>query len=165
MNREYFSTLYDYNYWANERILRAAEKLSDEQFVTPRGHSHGGLRGTLVHTLFAEWIWLSRWNGVSPTKGQPEGDFPNLAALRARWREEETKMRAFLRALGDSDFTRVIEYKNMRGMPFARPLWQMLAHVVNHGTQHRAEAAAILTDLGRSPGDIDFTIFLDERKA
>jgi uncharacterized damage-inducible protein DinB len=93
-----------------------------------------------------------------------EGEFPNLAALRARWHEEETKMRSFLGHLADADFIRVIEYKNTIGTSFARPLWQMLAHLVNHGTQHRAEAATILTDLGHSPGGIDFTKFLDERK-
>lgn len=164
MNREYFTTLYDYNYWANERILGSAESLSDAQFLAKTSDSHGGLRGTLVHTFSAESVWLARWNGISPTSLASEDDFPNLAALRARWRDEEARMRAFLARLTDADFSRVLEYKNTRGAPFARPLWQMLAHLVNHGTQHRAEAAAILTDLGHSPGDMDFTKFLDERK-
>lgn len=164
MNHEYFNTLNDYNYWANERILGAAESLSDGQFVAKTSDSHGSLRGTLVHTLSAESVWLMRWNGISPTSLASEDEFPNLAALRSRWGEEEAKMRAFLARITDGDFTRVIEYKNTRGKPFARPLWQMLAHLVNHGTQHRAEAAAILTDLGHSPGDIDFVRFLDERK-
>lgn len=44
-----------------------------------------------------------------------------------------------------------------------RLLWHCLLHVVNHGTQHRSEAAAILTGYGRSPGDLDFTAFLNEQ--
>ena len=41
--------------------------------------------------------------------------------------------------------------------------WQMLAHVVNHGTQHRSESAALLTQAGRSPGDLDMIVWLEER--
>ncbi len=164
MTPEYFKTLYDYNYWANELILRTAEQVSAEQFTARTSHSMGSLRGTLVHTLMAEWIWLARWQGVSPTERLREEDFPTLAAIRARWREEEEKMRAFLSALSESALTRVVRYTNTRGAAFERPLWEMLVHVVNHGTQHRAETAAILTALEHSPGDFDFIYFADARR-
>ncbi|MGZ9221207.1 MAG: DinB family protein [Anaerolineales bacterium] len=41
-------------------------------------------------------------------------------------------------------------------------LWHAMAHLVNHGTQHRSEAAAMLTDFGHSPGDVDMLYFLNE---
>jgi uncharacterized damage-inducible protein DinB len=41
------------------------------------------------------------------------------------------------------------------------PVWQMLVHVVNHGTQHRAEAAALLTAEGRSPGEFDLVNYAE----
>ena len=161
---EYFLTLYDYDYWANERILRAADKVSDAQFVAPAAFSWGGLRGTLVHTLGAEWIWRSRWQGVSPTASLRVDDYPTVAALRARWREEETKMREFIATLTEADLARVVNYSRISSGASAEPLWQLMAHVVNHGTQHRAEAAAILTGLGHSPGDIDLVVFARERQ-
>jgi uncharacterized damage-inducible protein DinB len=165
MTPEYFKTLYGYNSWANELILRTAEQVSAEQFTARTLYSMGNLRGTLVHILSAEWIWLSRWNGVSPQAMLREEELPTLAALRARWRDEEAKLRAFVAKLTDADLRRVVAYKNTRGEPLAFPLWQLMAHVVNHGTQHRAEAAAMLTDLGHSPGNIDLVIYLAEQES
>jgi uncharacterized damage-inducible protein DinB len=49
--------LYDYNYWANHRLLARAEQVSAEQFVAASSHSYGSLQGTLVHALDAEWNW------------------------------------------------------------------------------------------------------------
>jgi uncharacterized damage-inducible protein DinB len=40
------------------------------------------------------------------------------------------------------------------------PLWQLMAHIANHGTQHRSEAAEMLTQMGRSPGDLDLMQYL-----
>lgn len=157
-------TLYDYNYWANARILRATERVSAAQFVAPTTHTYGSLRGTLVHILSAEWIWRSRWQGVSPTAMLREADFPTLDVIRTRWHAEEQPMRAFLANLHDGDLDQVLDYQSTRGKPQADLLWQTMVHLVLHGMQHRSEAAAMLTDYGQSPGDIDFIVFLREQQ-
>lgn len=156
-------TLFDYNYWANTRILHAAEQISAEQFNAPTSYSYGSLRGTLVHTLSAEWIWRSRWQGVSPTAMLDPADFPTLAALRERWDVEEQQMRTFLATLHDADLSQIVAYATTSGKPMAQPLWQLLMHVLLHGMQHHSEMAAMLTDYGHSPGDIDFIVFLREQ--
>ena len=69
----------------------------------------------------------------------------------------------FLETIQDSDLDREQFYRTLGGSEDTRPLWQLMLHVVNHGTQHRAEAAAMLTEYGHSPGDIDFTIYLRHR--
>jgi uncharacterized damage-inducible protein DinB len=53
---DYFKTLYDYNYWANAKILEATEQVSEAQFIEETEDGHGSLRATLVHMLSAEWI-------------------------------------------------------------------------------------------------------------
>jgi len=155
--------LYDYNYWANQRILQAAERVSPEQFVAPTSHTYGSLRGTLMHILSAEWIWRSRWQGDSPTAMLDPADFPTPAAIRARWDSEEQQMRAFLAALRDENLAGTVQYATTRGRPSSQILWQLMLHVVLHGMQHRSEAAAMLTDYGQSPGDIDLIVFLREQ--
>ena len=161
---ELLHTLFDYNSWATERILSAADKVSDGQFLAPASSSWGGLRGTLVHLMSAEWVWRSRWQGASPTAHLRAEDFPSVPALRVRWREEETAMREFVAKLTEPDLARTIKYTQMRGGVGAEPLWQLMIHVVNHGTQHRSEVAALLTEYGQSPGDLDFIVFVRERQ-
>jgi len=162
MTPDYFKTVYDYNYWGRDKILREVEKVSDADFVKTMSQGLGSLRGVLVHLIAAEWVWRSRWEGISPTAMLDAKELPTLGAIRLRWRDEEKKMRARLAELTDAELQRVIQYKNTRGEELARPLWQVLAQVANHGTQHRAEAAAMLTDLGFSPGNLDLTIYFDE---
>jgi uncharacterized damage-inducible protein DinB len=53
---EYFKTLYDYNYWANAKILEVAEQVDETQFIKETKDGYGSLRGTLVHILSTEWI-------------------------------------------------------------------------------------------------------------
>ena len=123
---------------------------------------HGGLQGTLVHALSAEWIWRTRWEGNSPTSLLKKEEFPTFEALRVRWSEEEKKLMAFVDTVNEERLNSTFDYTNMSGKPFTKVLWQVMAHVVNHGTQHRSEAAAMLTDLGHSPGDLDLISYLIE---
>lgn len=160
MNKQDILVLYQYNQWANARILDAAANVTTEQFLAPASFPHGGLRGTLVHALSAEWIWRSRWEGTSPTSVLKPDEFLTLETLRTRWAAEEKRLMNFVESITDERLNRSFDYRNTSGQPFTRILWQAMAHVVNHGTQHRTEAAAILTDLGHSPGDIDLIFFV-----
>jgi uncharacterized damage-inducible protein DinB len=161
MNKQDILILYKYNQWANAKILNAAANVTQEQYLAPASFPHGSLRGTLVHALFAEWIWRNRWEGTSPTHRLKPEDFPTIESLQARWLEEERQLMAFAEGLTDEKLNNTFTYKNTSGKPFTKILWQAMAHLVNHGTQHRTEAAAILTDFGHSPGDIDLIYFLE----
>jgi uncharacterized damage-inducible protein DinB len=98
------------------------------------------------------------------TFDMPEDAFPTLAILEQHWHEEERAMREYLALLTDEDLTGYVRYTTPEGNKRERVLWHCLLHVVNHGTQHRSEAAAIVTGYGFSPGEIDFTVFLNERR-
>lgn len=164
MNKQDIVILYQYNQWTNAKILDAASNVTQEEYLAPASFPHGGLQGTLVHTLFAEWIWRNRWEGISPTNRLKPEEFPNFESLRTRWAEEEKALMSFVDSLTDERLESKFSYRATDGTPHERVLWQAMAHVVNHGTQHRTEAAAILTDLGHSPGDIDMIYFLMEKQ-
>ena len=164
MDKNILIALYDYTYWASGRTLDAARRAGDKAFVTPRPELYyGSLRGTLVHILSAEWIWRTRCQeGLSPTTLLDSQAFPTVDDLAARWKQEEIAMRAYLASLSEADLQRTIYYKSTKGQPFQNTLWHLLFHVVNHGTQHRSEAAMTLTDLGQSPGDLDMIVYFRE---
>lgn len=161
MNRDDIRTLYDYNYWANARVLTAATGLPVEQLTAPARLSHRTLLGTLAHTLGTEIVWRLRCHeGVSPSALPTEREFPSLDAIRARWTDEEGKMRGYLASLSDHALNATVQYKTTKGVPSENVLWHLLLHVVNHGTQFRAEAAVALTEHGQSPGNLDMLVFL-----
>lgn len=164
MNVNNVLTLLDYNYWATERVLTAAAHLSDAQFVASTGFSLGSLRDILVHMLSAEWIWRMRCQeGISPIALLAREDYATLDSVRNRWQAEERAMRDYLRQLSDGDLDQTVSYRRTGGVPMEDTLWHLLLHLINHSTQHRSEAAVLLTECGHSPGDLDLIAFFRKR--
>jgi uncharacterized damage-inducible protein DinB len=160
---EAIHSLYAYNTWANARLLDAAACFDPVQWVTPDEGGYGSVRDTLVHIAAAEWLYLERWRGRSPTVLWDAAAFPDAAALRTRWAMVEAEMQAFVADLTEGDLGRIVSYVNLQGETWAYPLWQQLLHQANHATQHRSEVAVQLTRFHQSPGWLDFLVFLDEQ--
>lgn len=156
------TVLFEYNYWANRRIVGAAEQATLEQRAQHTSLPFGSLHGTLIHLLDAERSWRELLQNNRMTFEWTEADFPTLESLQARWAVEEAAMRAYIKGLTDEQLVGIIQYTTPEGAERRRILWHCLYHVVNHATQHRSEAGAMLTDFGHSPGDLDFTLFLNE---
>jgi uncharacterized damage-inducible protein DinB len=167
---DHFRMLFEYNRWANAVVLEKAGELSDEEyFAAALGLSFGNLHATLVHILVAEIVWLARWRGGLPPEELKDArraseiaaaQVPTYAALRELWRAEEEKQTSFFASLADEDLERPVAYRTQYGEPNQQPLHQLLAHVFHHGAQFRAEAAVRLSQLGRSPGDLDLIVYL-----
>ena len=162
MNIQGICTLFDYNYWANHRILTASAEVSHSQFDAPAGFPHGGLHSTLLHIMNTEWTWrMFLQHGDEDAPDFETADFPTLEALQERWANEEQAMRFYLMSLRDEDLV-THRYYTVQDELCDRLVWHCLFHVVNHGTQHRGEAAALLTEYGHSPGDLDFVLFIHQ---
>ena len=164
MNTAYFRLLFAYNAVVNAQVLRAASNVGDVQLrATLPGLSQGSIFGALVHVLGTEEVWLSRWLGTSPTSMLAPEDVQSFEVLGERWGEHAARLDAFVAELTDEVCAAEVRYTNTTGHAFANPLWEMMAHVVNHGTQFRGEAAVGLTALGHSPGNLDLMAFLRAR--
>src|SRR6266850_2168202 len=115
MNTGDIRLLLSYNTWANRRILAAAQLLTPEGLQRDLGTSYGSVQGTLVHLLWAEWIWLERWLGRSPKQVFGTGDFPDLAAIEERLATIQRGQEAFIETLTDDRVKTRISYENARG--------------------------------------------------
>jgi uncharacterized damage-inducible protein DinB len=155
--------LFDYNAWANQRALTGADRLSAEKFIKPLGSSFSSVRDTLAHICGAEWIWLERFQGRSPSALPYTGDFQDVRRLREHWLQQQERLLNFVGALKQADLDRAIEYKTLKFGTYRNPLWQSMLHVVNHGTYHRGQVTTLLRQLGAEPLLMDLMHFYRER--
>lgn len=150
--------LFAYDRWATRRVLVQLDGVDDTVWGRTNVVDERGLGGILVHHLGAS----QRWRIAFETQGEEEGPeperepLPTITELRERWEEEWSAVDAWLSTISDEFVGYAFE---------GVPVWQMLVHVVNHGTQHRAEAAALLTAEGMSPGQLDLIDYAEERAA
>jgi uncharacterized damage-inducible protein DinB len=165
MNIEDLRTFYDYNSWANHRTLESCAPLTPEQFTRDLGSSFRSLRDTLAHIYGAEWLWLERWHGRTPTALPSSSDFPDLETTRHRFAEIDRNLVDYVASLTAGDLQRVMEIKTTAGALHSQPLWQMLQHLANHSTYHRGQTATLLRQLGAKPVSTDLIGFYRERAA
>ena len=148
--------LFTYTRWANERVLEAVAGLPEETAGRDLGSSFPSVRETLAHMAAAEWIWLERLNGRSPTAG-PEGwDTATVAGVAAAWRSVAEAWRAFVEDTTEATLARRIRYATLRGDPYASDVAQILRHVANHATYHRGQVTTMLRQLGVTPPSTDY---------
>ena len=149
-----------YNVWANHRVMRLAATLSLDDFKRDiLRASHGGVRGTLAHIMAAEWLWLERWKGVSPSRLFDEGEFADIVALRDRWTIIEEHRAEWLRALRPEALGETVPYRSLDGASWAAPLWKLVQHVLNHSTYHRGQVTLLLRAVGARVASTDLVVW------
>ncbi len=156
--------LFDYHYWALDHLINHLLELPTEQLTTDSPHFyHKTANKTVLHILDVDWSWRLR------CLEQPGGkylweveDLPDLPAMHAFLHQEQATVNSYLTSLSEADLTAKVQYaEGKEGV--AR--WQILTHIVNHGTEHRTEIGHFLTEHDASPGELGFFRYLvAERK-
>jgi uncharacterized damage-inducible protein DinB len=156
--------LYEYNEWANNHVLDAAARLTDEEFPRKQGTSFESVEGNLAHIVGAQIVWLQRWTGGANPK--PVLEFQKmrgLPSIREAFEKSHAEQRSFLASLTEARLEQVQAYRDSAGNPYERVMWQLMSHVVNHGTHHRAETAMAMAALGKPMRELDYLYFELER--
>lgn len=164
MNRGWFEDQLRYHYWANRRLLPAMERLTPEQYNQDLGSSFPSIRATLAHLLNAETVWLGRMMGEALPPVTP-ADLPTAAAAGQRWADLEATYMGLLGMLGETLQERTMMVRTSKGQEFLHSYGEALQHLVNHGTYHRGQIAAMLRQLGEAPPSTDLILYYRECNA
>jgi uncharacterized damage-inducible protein DinB len=159
MNADAFRYLYEYHFSENRRMWEECiVPLSLEQFTQAAEYSIGSVREQVLHLMDVDELWFCELRGVSPSEPMPASSGDDRALIRARWDGVEMNMREYLSLLRD---------EMLLDKPIKEPeedkdltVWQVLLHVVNHGTDHRAQLLRLLHDLGVKTTSQDFIFYV-----
>jgi uncharacterized damage-inducible protein DinB len=154
----------DYTRWASARLLEAAAALNDVELKRDFGTANKTVIGTLAHVYGGDRVWLARVRGDAPVL-LPSAAFDDIAVLGPAWTAVMESWMEWARPLADEDFLRDVSYRDLKGNPWTTPLWQIVLHVVNHGTHHRGQAAGFLRSMGRVPPGLDLIAYYREMGA
>ena len=164
MTRTELLHLVDYHFWARDRMLAAVEALSPEQYTKPLGNSFASIRDTVIHLYMAEWVWLQRWHGNSPSAAPDTSGFPDVASLRAAWHGQEAQFRAYVDSLDGDRVDERIDYRNLAGAAANSSRWTMIQHVVNHASYHRGQVTTMVRQVGgKAPASQDLISYYREK--
>jgi uncharacterized damage-inducible protein DinB len=151
--------LFAYDEWANARIFEAASALDPEQRTRRLTSSFPSIQETLAHIVMAEWVWLRRWKGESPTARPPWAGGAEVARLREALSAVEGERAGFLAGLTDARLGEPISYRTLKGEEQRGQLAGLCQHVVNHSTYHRGQAATLLRQVGATVPSTDLVVF------
>ena len=172
MTKDDIQLLYEYDRWANNRVLQAASTLSVEEFTRNLGGSFPSVRDTLVHIVAGEWGWLTIWKEPSLSSAfvtdlwtrfgglfDPNA-FPDVAAVQSRWLEIEREQVDFVNRVTNESLGRMLPIRTTQ-----LSLAHLMQHLSNHSTYHRGQVSLMMRQLAAGPVATDFALFLLEGRS
>lgn len=157
---EIFRMLSAYNASLYRRLWDSMMQLTEAQFVQDLPYAHGSLRNHIVHVAGVDGRWLrGLQERPDPMSFNPDPrDYLDRASARALWESTSQELEAYVAALDDARLA-----QTARGM--GEPVWQILMHLVNHGTDHRAQMLRIVHEFGGPTFAQDFIVYLWQQRA
>lgn len=152
-----------YTAWASERLVHALDTLSPDQLTQDFRTSDRSILGTLVHVFAADRVWLSRVRSEPIASFLTDSDY-DLRVLQIDWPLIYAKWNEWAAGLSDETAAGAVAYTDLKGNPHASSAWEIVLHVVNHGTHHRGQVAGFLRSLGHTPPQLDLVRYYREAR-
>ncbi|MEO1288577.1 MAG: DinB family protein [Chloroflexota bacterium] len=148
-------SLFEYHYARHRQIWESCMRLSEAQFEQAMPYSHGSLREQWIHLLDDDAKWLAFLMGSKMAR-LASHEFPNRALIKQAYDQIESSALDFVKRVDESILEHTYTWHvPIRSEPQYVKGWQILVHMVNHGTDHRAQILRILHDFGAPSFDQD----------
>jgi len=159
---EYCQMMAKYNAWQNSQVRAACEKLTEAELRADRGAFFGSVMATLNHILWGDTLWMSRLDGGAGPAVSAQ-NHADICPTFAVWSQERSRMDQRISQWADrvteADLSGDLQWHAvMLGKDMAKPMGLCVVHMFNHQTHHRGQIHAMLTGLGRDPGDTDLVL-------
>jgi uncharacterized damage-inducible protein DinB len=152
-----------YTAWASRRLVDAAAQLSPEELNRDFRTADRSVLETLVHIFAADRSWLSRLTEGKPHPGFVSDADRSLAVLQSEWPALHERWKRWALDITDETAAALFDYVDWNGRSHSQPVWQIVLHVVNHGTHHRGQVSGFLRSLGHAPPPLDLVFYYWER--
>ena len=159
----HFATMAYNNAWANQRLLAACGRLSQEDFVAPRTSFFPSLKATLNHNLTVDWYYvdaLERFVRSQPVTSEPmrffepEEPFATCHELHAAQRDVDRRLIEVCTALTEAQLESPVAIQRSKGV-LHETVTRLLAHLFQHQIHHRGQAHAMLAGTDVKPPQLD----------
>lgn len=158
----WIKTIWDYNYWAHHKMIDCVGQLSDTDFKKEVDYSMGSVHRQIVHVMWAESVWYARINGLVRPEFTTE-DYPTVEAIRTKWSDIEAQWRTYLERLTEAELSTSFDYTRGNNEATSSVLRETLWHVVNHGTDHRAQILQLCHGYGAPTFEQDMFFYYRAR--
>jgi uncharacterized damage-inducible protein DinB len=154
---EILKTFTEYHIAITHRVWESIDQITDEQFLADDSYSRGSIRNLMVHLSSTDRRWLAGLRNQPDVGHLKFEEFPTRASAQEVFEAVANDLMDYVRHLNEEELV-----QNANNIP--GPRWQILLHMINHGTDHRSTVLQKLTEYGAPAFDQDLMFWLWSRK-
>jgi uncharacterized damage-inducible protein DinB len=148
MTKQYFIQLAEYNVWANHRVAKWCDSISNDQWLQPIVSSFDGIGATALHILSAEHVWLDRLHKVPAPVWLQQSFKGSKEETLKLWLDTSKGILRFLEEFDEREMQDAVAFKRLNGDAYEMPHYQVFAHIFNHSTYHRGQIVTLMRQAG-----------------
>jgi uncharacterized damage-inducible protein DinB len=162
MGPDEFQDLFEYTYWAFDLVWDCITQLSDEQFTSDLAFSSGSIRDQVLHLIGGQQRWVDRMRGEAPSAYPETEMFATKESVRNIWDQAKQEFMGYVLSLDFDQLEEQVQYEiASRGVRTSTPRREILMHLANHATDHRAQILTILNlQFGIETPEQDMILYL-----